>query len=322
MDSIICLHMGMGRDLMLTSDKQNRSFRILYSNARSIIGKIDLLRTDVVDLKPELVMICEAGTNSSITNAYLAISGYSLIVREDGQDTTEGWCRGLLIWAKEGLKAGQYESDLIRGMVECAGVTIPWGNSDRVITVLIAYRPPRYPGGTADNGLSDRFCNLLASIQGQVVICGDLNYSGIDWKKLYGSTPAERNVLEAVQNHFWSQYIDFPTHVGGAGKAGGEIGRDGNILDLALCNSPELVVGVTDESLFSDHRMFTKDLINLVSSIHTHEMVPDWTKADLDKISDNLRAIDWAHELEGKGAIESWEFVKKVIDMETENCVP
>ena len=56
-------------------------------------------------------------------------------------------------------------------------------------------------------------------------------------KKLYGSTPAERNILEVVQNHFWSQYIDFPTHVGGAVKAGGEMGRDGNILDLALCNS-------------------------------------------------------------------------------------
>ena len=78
---------------------------------------------------------------------------------------------------------------------------------------------------------------MLASIQGQVVICGDLNYSGIDWKKLYGSTPAERNILEVVQNHFWSQYIDFPTHIGGAVKAGGEMGRDGNILDLALCNS-------------------------------------------------------------------------------------
>ena len=72
-----------------------------------------------------MVMICEAGTNSGISDAFLAISGYSLVVRADGQDTTDGWCRGLLIWAKDGVKAGQYESDLIKQMVECEGVTIP-----------------------------------------------------------------------------------------------------------------------------------------------------------------------------------------------------
>ena len=82
------------------------------------------------------------------------------------------------------------------------------------------------------------------------------------------------------------------------------------------------MVGVTDEGLFSDHRMFTIDLIRPVSSILTHEMVPDWEKAYLDKISDNLKLIDWTHELEGKGAIASWEFVKNVIDMETKSCVP
>ena len=71
------------------------------------------------------------------------------------------------------------------------------------------------------------------------------------------------------------------------------------------------MVGVTDEALFSDHRMFTIDLIRPVSSILTHEMVPDWEKAYLDKISDNLKLIDWTHELEGKSAIASWEFVKK-----------
>ena len=208
-------------------------------------------------------------------------------------------------------------------MVECEGVTIPWGDTGRVITVLLAYRPPRYPGGVADNGFSDRFCDLLENIKGQVVLCGDLNYSGIDWDRLHGSTPAERRVLDTVQNNFWTQYVDFPTHVGGAGRAGGEEGRDGNLLDLALSNSPELVVGVVDEGLFSDHRMFSLDLIMPVSSSgQTQELVPDWAKADFDKMRTNLAAIDWEKELEGKSGIVSWEYVKEVIDRETESCVP
>ena len=165
------------------------------------------------DIKPDVVMICEAGTHSGISDAFLALSGYNMVVRADGQDTTDGWCRGLLIWAREGIMAGRYESDLIKDMVECEGITIPWGRGGTVLTILLAYRPPRYPGGQADNGYSERFCNLLANIKGQVVICGDLNFSGIDWERLHAVSPAEREVLDTVQNYFWLQHVDFPTQV-------------------------------------------------------------------------------------------------------------
>ena len=175
----------------------------------------------------------------------------------------------------------------------------------------------------ADNGFSDRFCDLLAGIKGQELLCGDLNYSGIDWDRLHATSPAERKVLDTVQDHFWTQYVDFPTHVGGANQGGGEVGREGKTLDLALSNTPELVVGVVDEGLFSDHRMFSVELINPDSgNSQTHEMVPDWAKADMDLIAANLGAIDWGAELEGKGAISSWDLVKDIIDRETEKCVP
>ena len=64
-------------------------------------------------------------------------------------------------------------------------------------------------------------------------------------------------------------------------------------------------MGVVDEGLFSDHRMFSMDLTMPVSSTQTHEMVPDWAKADFDKISENLSAIDWVKELDGKSALAS-----------------
>ena len=50
------------------SDK-NDFLRILYTNARSLIGKIDLLKTYVYELKPSLVCVSEACTNSSISDA-------------------------------------------------------------------------------------------------------------------------------------------------------------------------------------------------------------------------------------------------------------
>ena len=78
-----------------------------------------------------------------------------------------------------------------------------------------------------------------------------------------------------------------------------------------------------DEGLFSDHIMFSLDLVRPGSNTReTFEMVPDWSKADFSKIADNLAAIDWVTELEGKGALSSWDYVKEVIDNETERCVP
>ena len=65
------------------------------------------------------------------------------------------------------------------------------------------------------------------------------------------------------------------------------------------------------------------DLIKPVSnSGQSFEMVPDWAKADFDQISANLSTIDWAKELDGKSGIDSWWFVKEVIDRETERCMP
>ena len=102
-----------------------------------------------------------------------------------------------------------------------------------------------------------------------------------------------------------------------------EVGREGKTLDLDLSNSPELVVGVVDEGLFSDHRMFSVELVSPDSgTCQTHEMVSDWSKADMDQIAANLPNIDWVTELEGKGAIDNRDYVKEIIYLQTEKCVP
>ena len=107
---------GERHEVVLPSDKtevRQNLFRILYTNARSIIGKIDLLRTYVCDLKPSVVCICEASTNSLTSDAFLSLDGYNLVVRADGLDTNNGWCRGLLIYVRVGVKAARLESTII-----------------------------------------------------------------------------------------------------------------------------------------------------------------------------------------------------------------
>ena len=105
-----------------------------------------------------------------------------------------------------------------------------------------------------------------------------------------GST-AEKEVLETVQNFFWSQHVNFPTR------------RDPctsveNILDPCLSTAPELISGIESHGWFSDHAIYSVDLVKPCQNRNSREMVPDWAKADLNQLETNLEAIDWKHNLE------------------------
>ena len=100
------------------------------------------------------------------------------VLQLDVNDTKDGWCRGLLIYVRVGIVAARFDFKLTENMNECEGVTLPYGN--KTLTVVLAYRPPRPPGSDADNGFSDKLCDLLTSITAPAVLVGDMNYPGID----------------------------------------------------------------------------------------------------------------------------------------------
>ena len=58
---------------------------------------------------------------------------------------------------------------------------------------------------------------------------GNFNYPGIGWRGEHSSGASVEAVRfkECVEDNFFTQYVNSPT-------------RDDNILDLVLCNEPEL----------------------------------------------------------------------------------
>ena len=106
--------------------KNRKTAKLLYLNARSILSKLDLLQIQVSDNKPELIAVCESFTHSDIGDALLGVEGYELISRKDGRDTTNGKCRGLLIYAKEGLQAIQCTIPGEDTVTEMTSVKVPW----------------------------------------------------------------------------------------------------------------------------------------------------------------------------------------------------
>ena len=107
---------------------------ILYTNAQSIVGKIDELSCTASELNPDLILLTETWCNDSISEAFLHIPGYELEVRLERKDTAGGRGRGLLVYSKQGLKVltldkvvdfNQYSMFLVNG-----------------VTIYLIYRPP------------------------------------------------------------------------------------------------------------------------------------------------------------------------------------
>ena len=174
------------------------------------------------------------------------------------------------------------------------------------------YRPPRLPFSEGDGDNTAKLCHMLKSLQGRVLVLGDFNLPGIDWQRLYSDSAGEKVVLDVIQSQFWTQHVEFATHCGG------------NILDLALSSSAELVHSVSDMGQLGDgdHRMLEVEVAGPALDRDSTELVPDWTKADMEGIKQAFASMDWEDALKDKCGVEAWDFLKEMIEVETEKHVP
>ena len=96
-----------------------------------------------------------------------------------------------------------------------------------------------------DGDNTRQLAELIRRLPGPALLCGDLNLPDIDWRQLSAPAGVQQQVLEAVQDRFWSQVVDFPTHKGG------------NLIDLGISSSQGLVAKVDTLGYLAsaDHQM-------------------------------------------------------------------
>ena len=283
----------------------------MYTNARSILNKIDQLRATVFDKNPSFIMICESFVKNYISDTYLSIDGYQLIVRQHGRDTVDGKCRGLLIYVRDGIHASQIVDKKFDTVIEMAGISVPWEKGESLSLILV-YRPPEVPGSEADKGNTDRLCKVMRELKGPQVWIGDLNLH-IDWERGYSPVRGEEMFIETVQDLFWEQMVDFPTH------------RSGGLLDLVMPSRQGMVGDVRSDGFLApgaDHLMLEVDICGPVRPASTEELVPDWTKADMSMLKDRLAGVNWEEVGDGLGAVAEWERFKEILEEEVSRCVP
>ena len=286
---------------------------MLYYNAYSILSKIDDLRAECSTSCPDIILITESFCRSDISDAYLAIPGYQTVSRRDGRDTAGGRGRGLLIYVREGVTAAELQLVGGEGVTECCGVTLPWGRGrGEVLKVVLVYRPPVVPGSPADKGNTEKLCNMLRTLGGRVVVCGDFNLPGVDWARGWSPSEGERMVVDMVGDMFWHQLVTGPTH------------RLGNTLDLCMSSSLELIAGVEVIAPLggSDHNGLEVNVVGMAVADSSKEEVPDWAKADMKALRDKLGEVEWETEFNQLTGLQCMEKFYEVLDRVTKDCVP
>ena len=289
---------------------------MLYGNARSVIKKLDELRVMCVDLQPDVVCICETWTKSAHTDAFLKIDGFSIAGRRDREDTTAGFGGGLLIYVRNEIAAPKSDRAEFKEFNQCVAVKLPITGGKRIELVLV-YRPYRLYNGdnNAENGVkanNAKLATLFKLVSKPSILLGDFNCSDVDWEHSHGGSTG-KFLLEAAEDNFFTQHVDFPTLMSASTQP-----------DLIFSSSSNLVSSVVNAGKLgnSDHTMLLITVGGKPPTQDTTEMVPDWMKANISGLRDDLSSIDWESELRDKDCESSWTRFQEIVDEMQAKHVP
>ena len=150
--------------------------KFLFTNAQSIVNKIDLLQAHVSELEPAIIAITESWTHEDITDGILKIKGYDLIGRRDRKDTLNGRGGGILLYSN----LSNIYVNSVNKSDKVIHATI--SNKDKHsedIQIYCFYRSPN-----SSNEMTEEVIDYIKSIPSNSILVGDFNYPEIDWSTL------------------------------------------------------------------------------------------------------------------------------------------
>ena len=275
---------------------------MLYSNAQSVINKIEELRAVVSIKRPDVIALTETWTNDDISDDYLNIDGYELMERKDRSDTDRGRGGGILIYVIKGRCAWKEKTG---GCFEQhALVRMRGKNGDLGINILY-----RSPNSSSANDAS--LCEILRELRGPFVLIGDINYPGIQWES--GRADAKSRLFyEEMEDNFFTQHVDKPTH------------KSGNILDLVISRDENLVESVEYEGRLgkSDHEMLMVTLRMEIEVPSIPANSRDYNRANYVEMRKEMRNVNWEEKLNQSGVEETWCILKRTLDQMVDKWVP
>ena len=269
------------------------------------MSKLDELNCLVVDVDPDILLICETWCNSDIDNAILSLPGYDLIndLRRDRTDTYLGKGGGLLVYAKPSICISP--CDNIYDFNQYCRFEVLCGNEKWLLTVL--YRPPSSPPENCELLLK-----LLEQLPVNSLLVGDFNYPYINWSDHTATTARGKNFINKCDESLLEQLVTFPTHI------------KGNVLDLVLCNNSEKILNISNLGRLgkSDHVTIQIEIAAPRQPAQREAAKPVWGRADWQAMRSELSQLNWEENMKLMNTNESWNYIKSKLDKVVQQHVP
>ena len=207
----------------------SKEFSILYFNARSLLPKLDELRTVCLTHLFDIITVVETWLSADILDNGLYIPGYRLQRRDRNRNGG-----GVLMYVHQILRFGliQHKDDLELLLMECVV-------GQNKCTFGSFYRPPNLDLSQCLNKLHNAIAALRPANLANVTICGDFNVDAV-------------SLLSSILNDFHlSQVVSDPTRV---------TKSLATLIDLVLMSNPNMLnscvvigpVSNSDQNTFND----------------------------------------------------------------------
>ena len=283
--------------------------KIIYTNARSLISKLDHLDVLIKTENPHLILITESWLNPSISNAMLSFDNYSIenALRLDRNDTAQGRGGGLIVFNR---------SDVVVNVIDCTSnfnqfckFSVTLNDKDSCpLYVTLVYRSPN---ATSEN--TNELAKLIENCEPNSLIIGDFNLPKLDIENSSCDAKSQA-VFDAASFRCMSNVVDFCTHV------------RGNTLDLAL------VTPMTKPNIYcvdnigtlanSDHAVIRIELFMKSAFNKSTQKILDWNKGDIDGLKSHIQGTDFATKFQGIGMNEAWMAFRATIDESISRYIP
>lgn len=292
---------------------------VLY-NARSIVNKIDNLLLEIDSHNIDCVFIIESWLDSSIPDSLIVRDRNFTVLRKDRNRAGGGVCMLL------GLKVVAVPVNIPSDFLHLELYSVDIVNVDVKFRVILLYRPPGYDAGAKALIKDIVDCvDLLASVPYPTLLIGDLNLPNMDW---HGHVVQNNDIYEPfnllIQGHGFVQFVKAST-------------RNGNLLDVVLCNDSFLVSDCCVDSPLgcdtnygkpSDHDSVHFKLQCLLKSrdddlCDQHTLLYDFKRADYDGLNQFLMSVDWSAVLVNCQDVNIyWQEFVKVLNLGIDKFVP
>ena len=275
----------------------------MYTNAQSILKKMDELRSYAADRDPDIIMLTETWTNETIGDDFLKISGYEMVARNDREDTAGGRGGGILVYAKKEITCWREEGACEFNQRVSVRIRL---DKKSEMGMHCIYRSPN-----SSRQNDEALCRWIESLEENKMLIGDFNLPGIRWEE--GRSDAKgREFHRTCNDKFLEQHVKEATHI------------NGNRLDLVLTDGGDKVREIVMDGRLdrSDHEIVVVKMARNNESQSMDRRYRNFRGAKYGGARAKIAGIDWDKELEGKNVEEMWKEIKETLEMVIEENVP